>query len=221
MTTISCDTNMLIAAFRSPNGGAISALRYLKNNENIEFVLTDYVEKESADVGGRKPHAKFGDFKKELLEKFNFKIIALGDRIPPPNTPRISDPKDQPIMDIIKANNVDIFITNDEHFLAHAQHIARPEILSLHDFEFKYYAQFCRSQISFMRKHQYELHRKGLGNSGNYMTTPAPPQGEQSDPLHPYTSTMVKTGIKNRPPLPGAAGMYARIYSNFTFHRSI
>jgi hypothetical protein len=75
--------------------------------------------------------------------------------------------------------------------------------MPLQDFEFEYFAQVCYSPSAVFRKHNDEAHRKALGNGGYYMTTTAPPRGNQADPLHPLhprAASIARTIIKPQAP---------------------
>ena len=78
--------------------------------------------------------------KKSVLEEFfadlKFELVITSTDTNYDGIPSVRDQKDTPILAAAMKNGVDVFVTGDKDFLV--LNVARPEIMSMTEFLFKY-----------------------------------------------------------------------------------
>jgi putative PIN family toxin of toxin-antitoxin system len=126
---IMIDTNVIISAILKKD----SIPDIVLNNacENHELILCDYIIEECYDVANRRFISKLSVLD-DLFAKLRYELVAA----PRVGTVKISDVKDQPIINAAVSYDIDVLITGDKHFLS--LKIEIPEILTPSAFNEKY-----------------------------------------------------------------------------------
>jgi predicted nucleic acid-binding protein len=117
---IMIDSNVLISAVYNPNSKPARAVRDVC--ENHELLLCDHIVAECYDVVQRKfpQHTKALD---NLFASLGYALVAA-----PRGGAAIDDPKDAPILSAAILEDVDVFISGDDHFLR--LDLERPKVLT-------------------------------------------------------------------------------------------
>lgn len=122
---VMADTNIYISTLLFP--ASLPAKVLLHISEKHTLVLCDHIVAEIRDVVSRKRPDLLADVD-ILLAQLSCEMVVA----PKESGQRISDPKDQPILNAAIMAGVDVIVSGDKHFLA--LDMERPKPMSAADF---------------------------------------------------------------------------------------
>ena len=124
------DSNILFSAVLFENSKVAEAVFYA--NKNYDIFLTDQNISELHEVVSRKL-PKRTEAVNDFLASLSYKVIPAIQKSP---SPKIRDPKDQPILNAAILNNIDIILTGDKDFLA--LNLTHPKCMTIAEFRKSY-----------------------------------------------------------------------------------